>query len=114
MSRRVEFPAKVKVAAFERCGGRCEKCTAPLRPGKFRYDHIVPLAIGGESTLENCQCVCTTCDAPKTYGQDIPAIRKADRAKARHIGAKAKPRRRLPGGRDSKFKIKLDGTVVPR
>ena len=114
MTRPHEFSRKVKVAAFERAGGRCEKCTARLVPGKFRFDHRLPLALGGESTLDNCQCVCTSCDAPKTYGQDIPAIRKADRAQARHIGAKTRSRSPLPGGRDSKFKRKLDGTVVPR
>lgn len=113
MTRPHEFSRKVKVAAFERAGGRCEKCTARLVPGKFRFDHILPLALDGESTLENCQCICLTCDAPKT-ADDIGRIRKADRAQARHIGAKARSRSPLPGGRDSKFKRKLDGTVVPR
>lgn len=113
MTRPHEFTRKIKLAAFERAGGRCEKCTARLVPGKFRFDHILPLALGGESSLANCQCTCVTCDAPKT-AEDISRIRKADRQQARHIGAKARTRNPLPGGRDSKFKRKIDGTVVPR
>ena len=111
---RQEFPKRVKVDAFERSGGRCEKCTARLVPGKFRYDHVIPDALGGEPTLENCQVICLACDAPKTNGEDIPAIAKANRVRNKHIGAHTPTRRPLPGGRNSKFKIKLDGTVVLR
>lgn len=113
MTRPHEFSRKVKLAAFERAAGRCEKCTARLVPGKFRFDHILPLALDGASTLENCQCICRACDLPKT-AEDIGRIRKADRERARHIGAKARTRSPLPGGRDSKWRRKLDGTVVPR
>lgn len=114
MTRRREFPAKVKVAAYERSGGRCESCTAPLAVGKFHYDHRVPDALGGEPTLENCDVLCNACHGAKTASQDVPAIAKAKRREARHIGAKARTRSPLTGGRDSKFKRKLDGTVVPR
>ena len=34
MSRR-EFPAKVKLAAFKRAADRCERCAAPLLPGRW-------------------------------------------------------------------------------
>lgn len=80
MSRR-EFPESVKVAAFQRCGGRCEgpDCGKKLIPGHFRYDHRIPDFMGGEPTLENCQCLCDDCDGVKTNGADIPAIAKAKR-----------------------------------
>ena len=44
MSRR-EFPAKVKLAAFKRAADRCERCAAPLLPGRFDYDHVIPDAM---------------------------------------------------------------------
>lgn len=84
---RREFSAKVKVAAFERCEGRCEKCTTRLMPGKIIYDHRLPDALGGEPTLENCQVVCKTCDAPKT-ARDQGDIARAKRREAKFIGAK--------------------------
>ena len=33
---REEFPAKVKVAAFDRANGRCEVCGARLYVGKYQ------------------------------------------------------------------------------
>lgn len=87
---RREFPAKVKVAAFERAKGNCEVCGAHLTVGKFRYDHKLPDALGGEPTLENCVVQCLSCDKPKT-ADDVRRIRKADRQRRNHIGIK-KPR----------------------
>jgi 5-methylcytosine-specific restriction endonuclease McrA len=112
--RRHEFPKRVKLAAFERAGGRCERCTARLVPGKYRYDHRLPLALGGESTLANCVVQCLACDGPKTYRQDIPAIAKSGRQRARHVGAKPRSSRPLPAGRGSKWKRTLDGRTVLR
>lgn len=90
---RSEFPAKVKSAAYDRCGGRCECCGTKLRPGKFAYDHIVPDALDGEPTLENCQVLCDNCHGAKTGGRDVPQIAKGKRQRAFHIGAKAKSSR---------------------
>lgn len=114
MPKRREFPAKVKVAAFERAKGCCEECTAKLAPGNVHYDHRIPDAVGGEPTLDNCQCLCTACHRIKTSGEDMPRIVKTRRQHRQHIGAKAPSRQPLPGGRGDKFKRKLDGTVVLR
>ena len=86
MTRR-EFPAKVKVAAFQRANGLCEVCGEKLWPARFRYDHKLPDALGGEPTLENCVVQCLACDKPKT-ADDIRRIRKADRQHRNHIGVK--------------------------
>ena len=55
MSTRREFTSKIKLAAFERAKGQCERCTGKLYPGKFRYNHRIPDALGGEPTLDNCE-----------------------------------------------------------
>jgi len=112
MTRR-EFPAKVKVAAYKRAAGACEGCRASLMPGRFHYDHIIPDALGGEPTLDNCAVLCRACHAAKTAEKDIPQIAKAKRVHAKHVGAH-QPRSRLPGGRGDKFKRKIGGGVVPR
>jgi 5-methylcytosine-specific restriction protein A len=112
MTRR-EFSAKVKVAAFNRAAERCEKCSAPLHVGKFHYDHIVPDALGGEPTLENCAVLCRACHDVKTRKQDVPQIAKAKRVSRKHTGAH-KPRATIPGGKQSKWRRKIDGSIVPR
>jgi 5-methylcytosine-specific restriction protein A len=91
MTERREFSAKVKLAAFERANKHCERCAALLIAGKFRYNHRIPDALGGEPTLENCECLCLACDGIQTYKTDIPAIAKSKRIRRRNAGVK-KPR----------------------
>lgn len=112
--RRREFPRRVKLAAFERAGGRCEGCTARLMPGKFEYDHRIPCALGGEPTLANCVVRCTACHGVKTAHKDVPDIARAKRRQARHVGARTPPRHVIPGSKLSRWKKRLDGTVVER
>jgi 5-methylcytosine-specific restriction endonuclease McrA len=113
MSRR-EFPAKIKVAAFERSGGHCERCTAPLRVGRFAYDHVLPDALGGEPTLINCEVLCASCHGAKTFSGDVPRIAKMKRQRASHIGAQTRRSRPIPGSKASGWKQKLTGEWVKR
>lgn len=114
MRKRTEFAAKVKVAAFERAKGKCEECGAHLFPGNIHYDHRIPDALGGEATVENCQCLCRACHGSKTAKKDVPQISKAKRVAAKHIGAKKSRSRPIPGSKASGLKRKVDGTVVRR
>lgn len=75
MTARREFSSKVKVAAFERASGRCEKCTARLVVGKFAYDHVIADALGGEPTLENCAVLCNACHGLKTPSDTTKAAK---------------------------------------
>ncbi len=111
---RQEFPRKVKVAAFERAAGRCEKCTARLAVGKFHYDHRIPDALGGKPVLENCEVLCTACHGAKTAKEDVPAIAKANRRRDAHIGAKAPSRHPLPGSKRSGWKQTINHGWVRR
>jgi 5-methylcytosine-specific restriction protein A len=108
MTRR-EFPAKIRLAAYERAGGHCEVCTAKLYPGKFRYDHRIPDALGGEPTLQNCVVQCVACDAPKTAA-DQTTIAKSKRIRAKHAGIR-KTTRPLPGSRASGIRKRMSGQV---
>lgn len=114
MPRR-EFPAKVKVAAYERSKGNCEGCGAMLFAGKFQYDHDKPDYFEGEPTLENCKVLCTNCHGEKTARNDMPKIAKSKRVRKKHLGIK-KPNsgRGFPTNRDGRFKKKISGEVVER
>jgi 5-methylcytosine-specific restriction endonuclease McrA len=112
VARPHEFSAKTKQQAAERAKGHCERCTAPLREGHYRYDHDIPIALGGESTLENCVVACKNCDDTKTYQHDLPRIAKAERNSRKSHGIKK--RSRFPGSRDSPWRKKISGKIVPR
>lgn len=110
---RQEFTKKTKLAAFARAGGRCEcGCGKKLMPGDVEYDHITAAALGGDNSLENCRVLSRACHRAKTNG-DVAAIAKSNRNRAKHIGAH-KSKHPMRCGRHSKFKKKLDGTVVLR
>lgn len=114
MSRR-EFPRKVRAEVFLRAGGRCEsqECGAKLKTGEGHYDHILPDALGGEPTADNCQLLCKVCHGAKTK-EDVGRIRKADRQRDKHTGAHKGSSNPLPGSRASKWKRKMNGEVVRR
>lgn len=113
MSRR-EFSKQVKRDAFLRANGKCEGdgCGARLTLGKFHYDHVIADGLGGEPTLDNCAVLCTPCHGEKTRKHDVPAIAKAKRIEDRQRGIK-KPST-FACSRSSKFKRKIDGSVVLR
>lgn len=90
--RRAEFPAKIKLAAWERAGGHCEICTRKLYPGDINYDHEIPCASGGDASLNNCAVLCRSCHGAKTSEWDAPAIAKGRRIRNRQLGIR-KPSR---------------------
>lgn len=87
MTTRQEFTAKTKLAAWNRCGGFCEKCSMPIK-GRPEYDHITPCGLGGTNELDNCQVVCVPCHSQKTHGKegDRAKINKAERLRRKHLG----------------------------
>ncbi len=105
MTKRVEFTAKVRDKAADRANGKCQKCGLPFGGKKMHFDHILPLALGGESSLANCQVLCVSCHTIKTAKEDVPRIRKADRVKraARGIKTVSSPKIQNPG-----FPVKPD------
>lgn len=109
-----EFAAKVKAAAFMRTNGCCEQCKSgvKLRTGDIFYDHAIPDGLGGEPTLENCQVLCRRHHDAKTRGEDVPRIAKAKRVHRRHIGIRS--RSKFACSKDSRWKRKISGEVVPR
>lgn len=78
MSRR-EFSGKTMAEAAVRANGQCEHCTRRLMAGDYHYDHIIPDALGGSPTLDNCQVLCRSCHSVKTTKQDVPRIAKSKR-----------------------------------
>jgi 5-methylcytosine-specific restriction endonuclease McrA len=86
MSRRgKEFAAKTKASAFVRAEGKCQSCALPIRGGPH-YDHIIPIADGGDGSLENCQVLCAPCHSDKTK-TDVTQIRRGQRKARKAINA---------------------------
>lgn len=95
MTRR-EFGAKVKLAAWERSGGRCEasdcgrKIVVGIGP---EFHHQIPCELGGTNDPGNCVVLCIPCHRAVTKSEDMPRIVKARRLskKAANIKPRSRP-----------------------
>jgi hypothetical protein len=63
---REPIPREVKRAVFERDGGKCVQCGSNF---DLQYDHVIPVAMGGATTIENLQLLCADCNREK--GADL-------------------------------------------
>jgi 5-methylcytosine-specific restriction endonuclease McrA len=108
---RKEFSRKTKLEAWVRAQGRCECCGIKLDGKRVEYDHIIADGLGGEPVVGNCRVLCSPCHLEKTRA-DAPRIAKTNRIRAREAGIRKKSR--FSCSRDSRFKKRIDGSVVLR
>jgi DNA repair exonuclease SbcCD ATPase subunit len=59
---REPVPVEVRRAVYERDGGRCVQCGSGF---DLQYDHILPVKLGGATTLDNVQILCADCNREK-------------------------------------------------
>ncbi len=113
MTKRITITPKRRAEVFRDAGGICHLCSRKIAPGEpWEVEHRKPLALGGTNDPENLFPAHVDCHAGKSRGE-IKIIRKADRQMKKAIGVKAS-RNPLPGGKRSKWKKRMDGTVVER
>lgn len=62
-STRAHITDELRRAVYERDGGSCVECGSSFN---IQYDHILPVALGGATTLENLQVLCAECNRRKS------------------------------------------------
>lgn len=111
-TKRGNLSTRRKLAIWEKEKGLCMLCSTRLKPGHFIYEHVRALELGGSDTDDNIRLTCLECAGMKTK-DDHHRAAKAKRVKAKALGLK-KSKNPLPGGKGSKWKRRMDGTVVRR
>ena len=64
--RRKSYSDKDRKTIYNKSGGRCELCGQRLALENMTLDHIVPLSMGGEDSMENLQAACFACNQFKS------------------------------------------------
>jgi hypothetical protein len=62
MPRREPLPRELKLAVWRRDRGRCRECGNGF---DLQYDHVIPLALGGATSVDNLQLLCGDCNRAK-------------------------------------------------
>jgi 5-methylcytosine-specific restriction protein A len=82
---RRRFSETAQDALLKQYGGICQMCRFPIERRGLEWDHKIPLAMGGDDTLDNLHPLCRPCHRLKTKG-DVGAIAKAKRRERKHAG----------------------------
>ncbi|MFC1456171.1 HNH endonuclease [Microvirga arabica] len=113
-TRRARLSPSMRLAIWEQAKGVCVLCERRIDGVRERWiiEHIRALELGGEDEPGNMGPAHETCARVKTRDDHHHAA-KARRQKIRRLGAE-KTNRPLPCGRQSRWKKKIDGSIVPR
>lgn len=107
-----KVPAHVKLRIFNRAGGICHISGRKIMPSDtWEVEHVLALCLGGEHREGNLAPALTQPHKVKT-AQDVAQKAKNDRVRKIHLGIK-KPSK-FACSRSSKFKKRVDGSVVLR
>ena len=107
------IPPRVRVRVFEKYNGICQcSCLRRIHVGEsWQADHIIAIINGGENRESNLHPVLTEHHIDKTK-KDVAEKAKVYAKKSKHLGIKKKST--FPCSKQSKWKKKIDGTVVRR
>lgn len=107
------IPPRVKLRVFEAYKGRCGISGRKITPAdKWDCDHIIALVNGGKNRESNLQPAIKAEHKKKT-AQDVAQKAKTERIRKKHLGIETKSKG-FGGGFNTRFKKRLDGTVVDR
>ena len=113
-TQRRKLTSRQRLSIWERARGICVLCDQAIDGVRERWiiEHIRALELGGSDEPDNMGPAHETCGRSKTR-DDHRRAAKAKRQKIHHLGA-AHSKRPMPCGRQSRWKKRLDGTIVPR
>lgn len=101
MTKRRRLSTRDLVALFSREAGVCHLCKLAIAPGQqWDVSHDRPLELGGADDETNWKVAHRKCHREHTSAVDIPAIAKAKRSEAAHIGARRRPKQPIAGNPD--------------
>jgi 5-methylcytosine-specific restriction endonuclease McrA len=116
-TKRKRLSPRERLSIWEAHRGHCCLCRRPIDGAREAWiiEHIIALELGGPDTYDNMGPAHKGCADTKTGGKsgDHARAAKAKRQKRKHLGIGGS-KNPMPGGRKSKLKKKMNGSVVLR
>jgi 5-methylcytosine-specific restriction enzyme A len=113
--RRQRLSTTMRMDLLKREHYRCHLCKGLIHPGQgWDVSHEIPLELAGADDETNRRAAHRKCHREHTAAVDIPAIAKAKRNLARHLGARTTSTRPMPGARNDRLKRRVGGLTVLR
>lgn len=108
------IPQRVQDRVCAKSNDACVTCSRRVG-GKLKpeIDHTIPLILGGKNRESNLQLLCNECHGLKTK-RDVKIKAKVARVRQKDLGIRKTSSNPMPGSKASKFKKRVDGTVVLR
>ena len=107
------IPDRVRLRIFTDCEGRCHCCGRRILVGEpWDCDHVVALINGGQHRESNLKPILKEHHLNKSR-DDVAEKARSYKKRKKHYGLK-KTKHPMAGSRLSKWKRRMDGTVVPR
>lgn len=107
-------PPRVQLRVKEQFGHNCAGCGVSLIGRRWTCDHVKALINGGENRETNLQPLGDRCCNPKKNAADVAEKSRSYKVRARYAGVRKRRGPPMPGSKDSRFKKKIDGSVVLR
>lgn len=60
--KRRKYSEEERKIIYDKSGGRCALCGQLLKLEDMTIDHIIPISMGGEDSLDNIQALCYSCN----------------------------------------------------
>src|SRR5690554_6669861 len=87
---RKRFTSKDRARIFAAIGGFCHICKGKIDGVReaFEIEHVIAWELTRDDSDENLRPAHVSCHKTKTHKQDRPAINRAKRREAKHMGIK--------------------------
>lgn len=106
-------PARVRLRVWQREDGRCHRCGRKIGAAEaWVLEHLKALVNGGRNAESNLALSCPWC-VPAKNAEDVAEKSRVATLAKKHFGL-VKPKGDWGAGRNTKWKQKIGGRVVPR
>ena len=114
---RIKLTEQKAAKLFLERHGHCRECGSAIGPNRPKktwiVEHVIALENGGSNDWDNLGITCTDCKAAKD-ARDHKLAAKIRSVATKHLLPMSMRRSKMPFGRDSKLKRKLNGQIEER